>query len=201
QVLSSYWAPVCLAALHRYDRASATRWVGLAAGAWLMQSLANGYYFFFFSVLLLCWWLWYAPGRWPIPKLARFAMFFGVAGLALLPVLLGYKRILTDTYGFTRGLEGIQQFSADLASLLHATDERRLWGWVHAIRRPEGELSPGPTIAALAVFAVVAARPWAGHPETTQTRWWLRRIFAVAFVLLIGAALLPIFHGTSRITI
>jgi F5/8 type C domain len=201
QVLSSYWAPVCLAALHRYDRESAMRWAALAAGAWLMQSLANGYYFFFFSVLLLCWFLWYALGRWPIAALGRLLACFAVAGLILAPTLLGYKRILTDTYGFTRGLEVIQSFSADVASLLHATDDLLLWGWVHAIRRPEGELFPGPTLAALAVFAVLAATPWASHPETTRTRWWLRRVFAAAFVLLIAATILPIVYGTWRLTI
>src|SRR5262249_51934428 len=153
QVLSSYWAPVCLAALHRYDRAEGTRWAALAAGAWLMQSLANGYYMFFFSVLLLCWFLWYAVGRWPMAKLGGLAVWFAAAAILLAPVLLGYKRILADTYGFTRGLEEIQRFSADVASLLNATDELLLWGWVHAIRRPEGELFPGPTLAVLALFA------------------------------------------------
>ena len=201
QVLSSYFAPVCLAALHRYDREATWRWAALAAGAWLLQSLANGYFFFFFSVLLLCWFLWYAAGRWPIAALGRVLACFAIAGLILAPTLLGYKRILTDTYGFTRGLEVIQTFSADVASLLHATDELLLWGWVHAIRRPEGELFPGPTLAALAAFAVLAAAPWAGYPETTRTRWWLRRIFAGAFVLLIVATILPIVYGTWRLTI
>src|SRR6516165_2672451 len=58
QVLSAYWAPVCLAALHRYDREPAWKWAALAAGAWLMQSLANGYFMFFLGVLLACWFLW-----------------------------------------------------------------------------------------------------------------------------------------------
>jgi hypothetical protein len=201
QVLSSYWAPVCLAALHRYDRESGARWAALAAAAWLMQSLANGYYFFFFSVLLFGWFLWFAIGRWPIAQLGQLAAWFAGAAIVLAPTLLGYKRILSDTYGFTRGLEVIQSFSADVASLLHATDELLLWGWVHAIRRPEGELFPGPTIAALAIFAVLAAAPWKGHPETTKTRWWLRRIFAVAFVLLVVASILPIVYGAWRLTI
>lgn len=201
QVLSSYYAPVCLAALHRYDRSGAARWAALASGAWLLQSLANGYFFFFFSVLLLGWFVWFAVGRWPIAKLGVVAAWFAGAALVLSPTLIGYRHILTDIYGFTRPLEEIQHFSADVASLLHATDELLVWGWVHAIRRPEGELFPGPTIAALAVFAVVAAAPWAGHPESTRTRWWLRRVFAAAFVLLVAASILPIIYGSWRLSI
>ena len=201
QTLSSYYAPVCLAALHRYDRSAGVRWAALASGAWLLQSLANGYFLFFFSVLLVCWFLWFAIGRWPIAKLARLATWFAAAAILLAPTLIGYKHILSDTYGFSRGLEEIQHYSADVASLLHATDDLLVWGWVHAIRRPEGELFPGPTIAALAVFAVVAAAPWAGHPEATRTRWWLRRIFAVAFALLLVASILPMIYGTWRLAI
>jgi len=201
QVLCSYFAPVCLAALHRYDREPGTRWAALAAGAWLMQSLANGYYFFFFSVLLFCWFLWFAIGRWPIAKAGRLGAWFTVAAIVLTPTLLGYRHVLSDIYGFTRGLEEIQKFSADVGSLLHATDELLLWGWVHAIRRPEGELFPGPTIAALAAFAVLAAAPWEGHPEATKTRWWLRRLFAGLFVLLVIASILPMMYGTWRLAI
>src|SRR5262249_50077944 len=148
-----------------------------------------------------CWFLWFAAGRWPVAKLGALAVWFVGAAVVLAPTLIGYKRILTDTYGFTRSLEVIQHFSADVMSLLHATDDLLVWGWVHAIRRPEGELFPGPTIAALAVFAVLAAAPWAGHPETTRTRWWLRRVFAVTFVLLVAASILPIMYGSWRLSI
>jgi hypothetical protein len=216
QVLSSYWAPMCLAALHRYDRVTGDRvtgdevsprrltgggWAALAAGAWLMQSLANGYYLFFFSVLLAAWFLWYAVGRWPLARLGRVLACFAAAGLVLLPLLLGYKRILTDTYGFSRSLAEIQLFSADVASLLHATGDLLLWGWLHVLPRPEGELFPGPTIVALAIFAVAATRPLSSSPEPGRTRWWLRRLFAVLCVLLIVGALLPIYYGTWRLTI
>jgi hypothetical protein len=201
QVLSSYWVPVCLAALHRYDRQPSWRWAALAAAAWLMQSLANGYYFFFLTVLAGCWLLWFAAGRWTFRAIARLAGWFLAAAALLAPILLGYKRILTDTYGLMRPLEEIQQFSADVASLLHAADDLLLWGWVHALRRPEGELFPGPAIVALAVFAVLAARPWAQAPEAARTRWWLRPLFGGLFVLLIAASLMPILYGTWRLRI
>jgi hypothetical protein len=200
-VLSSYWAPICLAALHRYDRDATLKWAALAAGAWLMQGLANGYFLFFLMVLLAGWFLWFAAGRWSIAKLARAGICFAVAGIVALPVLLGYQRILHGIYGFARGLHEVQYFSADAAALLNASDELLLWGWVHAFRRPEGELFPGIALTALAMFAVLATRPWAASPETTRRRWWLRRLFGGLFVILMLAALLPIYYGSWRLTI
>src|SRR5262249_52426821 len=129
QVLAAFWAPICLAALHLYDRDRRLRWALLAAGAWLLESLSNGYFLFFLSVLLLLWFLWFAVGRWPWRQVAVPALCFAGAGVLMMPVLLGYKHILTDTYGFSRGLGAIQDYSADVGSLLHATDEVWLWGW------------------------------------------------------------------------
>jgi hypothetical protein len=201
QVLTSFWTPICLAALHRYDREPSAKWAGLAAGAWLMQSLSNGYYMFFLSVLLALWFAWFAIGRWSWAKLARLAGFFLVAGMLMLPVLLAYQHILKDTYGFSRHLGTIQDYSADIGALLHASDDVWLWGWLHAIRKPEGELFPGLTIVVLSLFAVFAARPFAATAELTRIRWWLRRIFAVLFVILLTAALMPFLYGTWRLTI
>ena len=201
QVLSSYWAPVCLAALHRYDRESALKWAAIAAAAWLMQSLANGYFLFFLSVLLVGWVLWYGVGRWSIAKLARLAACFVPAALVLVPVLLGYRRILTETYGFTRPLVEIQHFSADIAGLLSASEELLLWSWVQVVQRPEGQLFPGPVLVLLVAFVVLAARPWASSFEATRTRSWLRLTFALLFALFIVASILPGIYGTWRVTI
>src|SRR5260221_99987 len=46
QVMTVYWTPICLAALHRYDRDRRPIWAVLAAAAWLMQALSSGYYRF-----------------------------------------------------------------------------------------------------------------------------------------------------------
>ena len=200
QVLSAYWAPVCLAALHRYDRDSKTRWVALAAAAWLMQALSNGYYLFFLSLLLVLWLVWFALGRWSLPKLLRLAGFFAIAAVALAPFLLGYRHILVDTYGFSRGLGEIRGFSADVASLLHASDDLLLWGWVHAIKKPESQLFPGPTLVILSLFAIVAAKPFAAIEESSARRR-LRAVLAVLFVILMTATLVPIFYGPWRLTI
>ena len=204
QVLTAFWTPVCLAALHRYDReprnSTASRWAALAAFAWLMQSLSNGYYMLFLSVLLALWLAWFALGRWSMAQFARIGGFFAVAGVLMVPFLAGYKSILQDTYGYRRGLEEIQRFSADVGALLHASDDLLVWGWVHAIRNAEGELFPGLTIVALAVFAVLAARPWITHGQSRVTRR-VRLALAVVFLLMVIGAVLPMYYGPWRLTI
>jgi hypothetical protein len=201
QVLTSFWTPICLAALHRYDREASTRWAVLAAGAWLMQSLSNGYYMFFLTVLLVLWLAWFAIGRWPLRQWSRLAVAFAVAGLLLLPSVLGYKHILKDTYGFSRELGTIQDYSADVGALLHASDELWLWGWVHLFRKPEGELFPGLALALLTLFAIVAARPFSAGAAPTRIRRWLPYIFGVVLVLLIVASIMPIIYGKWRLTV
>jgi hypothetical protein len=201
QVLSGYWAPVCLAALHRYDRQRSTPWAAVAAFAWLMQGLSNGYYLFFLTVLLALWLAWFAAGRWSIAQFARVAGFFVVAGLLIAPFLLGYKSILQDTYGFRRGLEEIQRFSADAGALLNASEDLLVWGWLHAVQKPEGELFPGVTVTALALFAVLAARPLTVAEDESTRRRSLRRVLAGLLLVLIAAALLPMYYGPWRLTI
>ena len=66
QVLSSYWIPMCLAALHKYGRTARARWAVIAAAAWLVQGYANGYYLFFLLPLVALWIAWYAPARWTV---------------------------------------------------------------------------------------------------------------------------------------
>jgi hypothetical protein len=200
QVLSAYWAPVCLAALHRYDREPAWKWAALAAGAWLMQSLANGYFMFFLGVLLACWFLWFAAWKWSLPQAGRVAACFALACVPLAPILAGYRHILKDTYGFSRSLAEIQRFSADVGGLFQATDDLLLWGWVHAVHKPEGELFPGLTIALLALFAVAAGHPFVTAAEEKWRRR-LRYLLGATVVLLAIATTLPIVYGTWRLTI
>jgi len=201
QVLSAYWAPVCLAALHRYGREPRPRWAILAAGAWLMQALSCGYYMFFLSVLLALWMLWFAPGRWSLRTIGGAALAFGVAALLLAPILLDYQAILRDTYGFSRSIDEIRIFSADVAGLLLASEDLLLWGWVHAIQRPESALFPGLTIVLLAGFALYSTRPF----DTDAGEWRRMRVLrgaltAILVVLLIAAAI-PIAYGrTWRLT-
>jgi hypothetical protein len=201
QVLSAYWAPVCLAALHRYSREPAPRWILLAAFAWLMQALSCGYYMFFLSVLLALWMLWFALGRWSVKALALAAAAFGAAAILIVPILRDYQVILRDTYGFSRSIGEIRFYSADVAGLLLAPEDLLLWGWVHVIQRPESSLFPGPAIVLLAGFALYASRPFRIPADEPPRMRILRIALTIVLIILLCATILPVAYGTWRLTL
>lgn len=201
QVVSAYWTPVCLAALHRYDHDRRPRWIVLAAFAWLAQALSCGYYLFFLSVVLALWTLWFVPGRWSLKALGAAALAFGAAALLMVPILRSYQLILNGTYGFSRSIDEIRLFSADVAGLLLASEDLLAWGWVHVIQRPESSLFPGLAVVALAAFAVYHSKPFR-IPSDEPKRVRLFRVAGAAIViLLLAAAALPIAYGGWRFTL
>ena len=201
QVLSSYWAPLCLAALHRYAASRRPLWAAAAAFAWLMQALSCGYYLFFLSMLLALWFFWFAVGRWRITHLVTIAVCFIAAALVLAPILYGYRSILGGVYGFRRSFSEIQVFSADAAGLLSASPELLVWRWVRVLDRPESELFPGITIVALMAIAAARARPFGHVHERGRGMALVRAGLALLLVLLIAAAAVPIAHGAWRLTV
>lgn len=201
QVLAGYWIPVCLAALHRYGHEPRTRWAALAAGAWLMQGLTNGYYLFFLSALLALWFAWFALGRWPVARIVKLAGLFAVAAIPLAPFLLTYRNILVETYGFSRGIDEIRAFSADAAGLLLASEDLLVWGWLHVIQRAESSLFPGVTIVVLAGLAICAARPFAIGADDSRALRILRAALAAILIVMLIASVFPIMYGTWRLTV
>ena len=156
QVLSAYWMPVALAALHLSLEDRRRRWRALFAVSWLMQALACGYYLFFLSVLVGLWLLWFVvrDRRWR--DLAALTGAWAVAALAMAPVAWGYLKY-QRMYGLRRWPDEIEAFSADIASVLSATDTLRLWGWLRVVQRPESDLFPGLTVVALVLAGLACA--------------------------------------------
>jgi hypothetical protein len=147
QLLSSYWMPVALAALHLYFRSRRPRWAIVFGAAWLMQALACGYYFFFLSVFTLLWLLWFARRR-SIGLLAPLAGAWIAAGLLLLPILLGYRAIHA-AYGFHRSPAEMLYYSADVAGLLTASPDSLVWRGLRAVSSEESAIFPGVTAVTL----------------------------------------------------
>ncbi len=201
QVLASFWTPLCLAALHRFNDSKRTGWIVVAAAAWLFQGLSCGYFTFFLGVLVALWFGWFAIGRWPARQLGIAAAAFAGAGLALMPFLLGYERIQRDVYGFKRSIGEMNYFSADAVSLLSAGEDLLVWSWVHAFRRPESDLFPGVTIAILAGYALYRARPFAGGGEEPRWRPRLRRALGGLLVALVAASALPFALGSWQLSV
>lgn len=165
QLLSSYWMPIALAALHLYFRRRQPRWAIVFAAAWLMQALACGYYFFFLSVFAALWLLWFTRGQ-PIRALVPIAGAWMVAALLLLPILLGYRAIHA-TYGFHRSLAEMVYYSADVAGLFAASPDSLLWHGLHAVAGDESAIFPGLTalICLVAGIWVVRWRPAFGSRQ------------------------------------
>ena len=142
QVLSSYWMPFSLLGLHLFVQQPRWRYLVLFAAAWYLQALACGYYLFYLSVLVGLWLLWFAVGRIRWADFGRLVLAWGVAVAALVPVAYGYLKY-QGAYGLRRWPDEIQSFSADVASVLTASGNLRLWGWLQTIDRPESSLFPG----------------------------------------------------------
>lgn len=198
QVLSSYWMPLALLGLHLFLREPRWRWLVLFAGSWYMQALACGYYLFYLSVLIGCWILWFAIGRMHWSDVAKIAVAWCAAAVAFAPVALGYMQY-QGMYGLERGVEEIEGFSADVASVLNAPGNLRLWRWLQVFDRQEAALFPGLAVILLVSSGVALAWVAAARPEPGR-RWVARVLLALAVVSAVVAAL-PVLIGPSRFEI
>ena len=157
QLLSSYWMPVAIAALHLFAASPRWRWAALFAGAWALQALASGYYLFFLTSFAALWMMWFIPGRVPLRQAVRLLLAWLVAGCALAPIFFGY-RLVHASYGFKRSPVEMVNYSADVAGLVSASPDSWLWSWLHASVSSESEQFPGLTIVLLLLLG--AARRW-----------------------------------------
>jgi hypothetical protein len=188
QVLSAYWMPVALLALHRYREQRRARWLLVFGGAYWLQALTNGYYLLYFPVLVLLWLAWFATERGTWSVAAAVAGSQLAAGLLVLPLLLGYQQI-HGRYGFARSADEIARFSADLAALLQAPDTLVAWRWIGVVIRPEGELFPGATIPIVILVGAVVGWMRSPAPRDLGRGRWIRRLAALgATVLAAGVA-------------
>ncbi len=176
QVMTSYWMPLALLGLHEYMTARKARWLAIFAGAWLMQALSNGYYLLFFPVLLGLWIGWFAWSRATVRPLAAIIAAWVVGSLPLIPMLWTYRRIHA-AFGFQRYVGEINVFGADLTSFLDASPLLRFWH-LQRFHRPEGELFPGFTAAALLLLLMIHWL-WTSKPAGRLPR--------ACLVLLLGA--------------
>lgn len=157
QLLSSYWMPVAIAALHLFLASPKWRWAALFAASWLMQALACGYYLFFLSILAVLWLAWFAPGRLSMRQMVRLGTAWAIAMAALAPVLLGYRSIHA-AYGFRRSPVELVNYSADIAGLLAASPDSWLWSGLQGAEAAESQIFPGLTIVVLLAAGLMLCR-------------------------------------------
>jgi hypothetical protein len=167
QVLASFYMPLALVGLHRYVTTGQRRWLVLFGTAWLLQGLTNGYHLVFFSILVAGWLAWFLPWR-RASMVRAVAVAWALPALATAPVLLRYREI-HHAYGFTRPLEEIARFGADLTSLLSAPRGLVVWQALNVFERPEGALFPGVAGVLLVLAGVIVART--NVSGRTAARW------------------------------
>ena len=196
QVLSAYWMPAALAALHLWLRDRRTRWAVLFAIAWLMQALTCGYYLFYLSALVVLWIAWFALGRERWTDIARLIGIWAAAALAMAPIAYGYVKY-QRAYGLRRWPDEIESFSADIASVLKAPDSLRLWGWLDVVGRPESALFPGVTILALAIAGCAIA--WVSGARSARGRLTASRWLLAGAAVAAAVAATPAWFGPWKL--
>ena len=100
---------------------------------------------------------WFGPRRLTVRAAATLWAAWFAAGLALAPVLLGYRTVQA-AYGFKRSPVEILNYSADVAGLWSAAPDSLLWRWLHGAGvSSESEQFPGLAILVLAAVAIALA--------------------------------------------
>ncbi len=154
QVLTSQWMPLALVAMHGYVADGRRRWLAIFAGAWLIQSLSNGYYLLFFPVVIVLWLAWFVDWRRrPYRGLALLAV-WAAASLPLVPILLKYAAV-QRTLGLGRTAGEMVLFSATPDAFLHASSMLAFWPASGALTT-ETFLFPGLAVTILVAAGVVA---------------------------------------------
>ena len=151
QLLSSYWMPVAVAALHLFVERPSWRWAILFSAAWVLQALASGYYLFFLSTFAAVWTAWFLPGRVSLPDARKLAIAWLAGAVLLAPILLGYRSIQAS-YGFRRSPVEMINYSADVLGVFSAAPDSWLWSWLHSSVGSESEQFPGLTLILLVIL-------------------------------------------------
>ena len=198
QVLSAYWMPLTLAALHLYVEDRRSRWLVLFAAAWVMQALACGYYLFYLSVLVILWLLWFVAGRERLAVLARVAFVWVAAAALMAPLMYGYWKF-QRAYGLRRGPDEIMAFSADVASLLKAPGNLRLWGWLDVVDHPESTLFPGITPVILTMAGLAIA--WGTTAGQRVRSWRAPRVLIALGLVCLSVAASALYFGPWKVRI
>ncbi len=156
QLLCAFWIPLVFLGLHRFLRTERRRDLALAAAAWTMQGLTNGYLFLFLAVVVAGWVAWFvvAGRRWR--ALASIAVAGAAATLPPLLVFVQY-RPWHASQGFVRLLDEIESMSADLLGFV--SPPRSLAGWsLDTGVSPESWVFPGLALPVLLGVSFVAWR-------------------------------------------
>jgi hypothetical protein len=168
ELLMAFGIPLALLALHGYLRTRRAASLALFSAALALQALSASYYALFFGVLLVMWMTWFLR-----PHMWRTAVAIVTAGAAavvvLWPVIAGYSAI-HQRHHLSRDVAEVLTYSADVTSLVTASEFSTLWGWTSALNGGERQLFPGLTVLVLVGVAAAATRRRAAPPRDHLSR-------------------------------
>lgn len=188
QVLSSEWLPLALLGLHEYLDSGRRRGLAVFAGAWIVQSLSNGYYLLFFPVLLALWLAWFVDWRNRPRRGAVIVIAWLAASLSLAPILWKYH-VVQGALGLSRTLEDMRRFSATPLSLLRASPLLAFWPSMPG-RTEEDYLFPGITVVLAIIISLVIVlrqRTRSGSPDRSPLLFYCMAA-VVMYALALGPA-------------
>lgn len=200
QSLSSYWLPIVVLGLHGFLDQRRRRWLVLFGGAWLLQSLSNGYFMLHGAVLIGLWLLYFCSSResWRVAPPVVFA--WGLASLPLVLIMLKYRAV-HEHFGLRRTMDEALYFSARASAWFEVTQFVRFWHPV--LPDSKDNLFPGLTVVTLvllaALMSTVRYRPEFHEPPRGG------RVARTGLSLVIGgsliASLILITFGPWRVAV
>ena len=188
QVLSSQWMPMMLLALHAYVDGGGRRWLIVFGAAWILQSLSNGYYLLFVPPLVALWLLWFTIARSRFRETIHIVAAWMVASLALLPLLLQYRRI-HQALGLFRTRGEIEMFSAHPSSVLNPPPMLSFWP-ERQVPVVEDFLFPGLTVV-LVIAAGLAVLTWRARAKPAASRPSVGLFYVCAAAMMTALTLGP----------
>ena len=130
--------------------------------------------------------------------LARVAFVWVAAAAVMAPLMYGYWKF-QRAYGLRRGPDEIMAFSADVASLLKAPGNLRLWGWLDVVDHPESTLFPGITPVILTIAGLAIA--WGTTAGQRVRRWRAPRVLTALGLVCLSVAASALYFGPWKIRI
>jgi hypothetical protein len=190
QMLSSYWLPVAIFALHGFLKERRTHWLVVFGVAWLLQSLANGYFIFFGAVVIGLWLLYFCSSRASRTAIPPILAAWAVASLPLVPVLWKYQ-VIHQKYALHRLMSETIWYSAPSHAWIEVSPY--VWLWSKVLPWSKDNLFPGVTALALVLLSltVLMVRRHSTVEETPRRR--RARIFCGVMTVVSLAALLALF--------
>ena len=195
ELLSGYWLPLVLLALHRWVATFRRRWLALLAGSLVLVAFTTGYYFFFLGVLLGLWLLWFVPWDLPRRRYVELGVALALPFVPLAPVLLAYRSTHRQ-FGLGRSITEIEDLSADIRGWVTPPEPLAFWNAPAAWHTPEGAVFPGVTAALLVAIGIGIAWREGSRP---RRRSRLRSAVLGLGLVALGIAMIPALWGAVEV--